>query len=475
MQDVYSTVGITLAICGNILINIALNIQRYAHNLQQRKHERLRRHQNGSHVAEPNYLKSRLWWIGAIIMTIGETGNFVAYGFAPASVVSPLGVFSLVSNCIVAPVFFHEKVRKRNFVGVAVAIVGILFITLSVEGIPGVQKPSGPIGTMEAPYDAYQSIMRAITQKSFKIYSIIMIGLALTILAFVDTSGPQAHKLKSLFANIFLVAIFGAYTALATKGLSGLLSFTFAKALSYYITYILIAVITVTAVCQIIFLNRALQNFDATVVVPTHFVMFTISVITGSAVVFHDFEEKSPGQLASFFVGCILTFIGVWLITWRGPNSSSSSSSTSPSSAKHSGVRPSLSSHTHYSHLVDHSTVNFHDQSHDPHHNPSSSRGLSRANSTPSSLCEGVFPSDEQNDVEATAASETSLLAPRWERPHLQSYGSELLHHPLVRTRSESITHPALSSLPATGSGLIGTMLSTKKSASSLRTNYSDA
>uniref|UniRef100_A0A060TDB3 ARAD1B23276p n=1 Tax=Blastobotrys adeninivorans TaxID=409370 RepID=A0A060TDB3_BLAAD len=464
MQDVYSTVGITLAICGNILINIALNIQRYAHNLQQRKHERLRRRQNGSHVAEPNYLKSRLWWIGAIIMTIGETGNFVAYGFAPASVVSPLGVFSLVSNCIVAPVFFHEKVRKRNFVGVAMAIVGILFITLSVEGIPGVQKPPDPIGTTGVPYDAYQSIMQAITQKSFKIYSIIMVGLALTILAFVDTSGPQAHKLKSLFANIFLVAIFGAYTALATKGLSGLLSFTFAKALSYYITYILIAVIAVTAVCQIIFLNRALQNFDATVVVPTHFVMFTISVITGSAVVFHDFEEKSPGQLASFFVGCILTFIGVWLITWRGPDSS-----PSPSSAKNAGTRPSVSSHSHYSHLVDHSIVNFPDVP----HNPPSSRGLSRANSTPSSLCEGVFPSDEQNSVEAT--SDTSLLTPRWERPHLQSYGSELLHHPLVRTRSESITHPALSSLPATGSGLIGTMLSTKRSNGSLRTNDSDA
>ena len=29
-------------------------------------------------------------------MTIGEAGNFLAYGFAPASIVSPLGVVALV-------------------------------------------------------------------------------------------------------------------------------------------------------------------------------------------------------------------------------------------------------------------------------------------------------------------------------------------------------------------------------------------
>lgn len=56
-------------------------------------------------LSEPNYLKSSLWWLGAGLMTVGEIGNFVAYGFAPASVVSPLGVLALVSNCIIAPIF----------------------------------------------------------------------------------------------------------------------------------------------------------------------------------------------------------------------------------------------------------------------------------------------------------------------------------------------------------------------------------
>jgi hypothetical protein len=37
------------------------------------------------------YLKSKLWWFGLALISIGEGGNFLSYGFAPASVVAPLG------------------------------------------------------------------------------------------------------------------------------------------------------------------------------------------------------------------------------------------------------------------------------------------------------------------------------------------------------------------------------------------------
>jgi hypothetical protein len=63
---------------------------------------------------EGQYLKSKLWcvlldgekktvvvilalvrWIGFLLMNIGEIGNFISYGFAPASVVAPLGTVSI--------------------------------------------------------------------------------------------------------------------------------------------------------------------------------------------------------------------------------------------------------------------------------------------------------------------------------------------------------------------------------------------
>lgn len=66
---------------------------------------------------------------------------------------------------------------------------------------------------------------------------------------------------------------------------------------------------------QIKYVNRALQRFDSTQVIPTQFVMFTLSVIIGSAILYRDFERKSASDAAKFVAGCGLTFLGVYCIT----------------------------------------------------------------------------------------------------------------------------------------------------------------
>lgn len=51
---------------------------------------------------------------------------------------------------------------------------------------------------------------------------------------------------------------------------------------------------------QIIFLNKALRSFESRVVVPTQFVSFTISAITGSAILYRDFEDVQLGKVVAF-------------------------------------------------------------------------------------------------------------------------------------------------------------------------------
>ena len=66
---------------------------------------------------------------------------------------------------------------------------------------------------------------------------------------------------------------------------------------------------------QIHYVNRALQRFDSTQVIPVQFVLFTISVIIGSAVLYRDFQSANADRFSKFFGGCALTFLGVYLIT----------------------------------------------------------------------------------------------------------------------------------------------------------------
>lgn len=106
-------IGVVLALSGNVLISVSLNTQKYAHNQNEMRG-----------AAKLSYLKLKLWWIGLALMAVGETGNFLAYAYAPATVVAPLGAVSVVSNCFLASCFLKEHIGMRNILGVCLAIVG---------------------------------------------------------------------------------------------------------------------------------------------------------------------------------------------------------------------------------------------------------------------------------------------------------------------------------------------------------------
>lgn len=94
-----------------------------------------------------------------------------------------------------------------------------------------------------------------------------------------------------------------------------MLSSTLWRAFTTPVTYVLVVILLGTAIMQIRYVNKALQRFDSTQVIPIQFVMFTLCVILGSAVLYRDFEKTTAKQAGKFVGGCLLTFFGVFLIT----------------------------------------------------------------------------------------------------------------------------------------------------------------
>ena len=70
----------------------------------------------------------------------------------------------------------------------------------------------------------------------------------------------------------------------------------------YAISYILLALLFYTAILQIKYLNKAMQRYDSTAVIPTQFVLFTLSAIAGSAVIYRDFDDDDPAHLARYII-----------------------------------------------------------------------------------------------------------------------------------------------------------------------------
>jgi hypothetical protein len=94
-----------------------------------------------------------------------------------------------------------------------------------------------------------------------------------------------------------------------------MLSSTLWRAFTTPVTYVLVVILLGTAIMQIRYVNKSLQRFDSTQVIPIQFVMFTLCVILGSAILYRDFERTTSEQAGKFVGGCLLTFFGVFLIT----------------------------------------------------------------------------------------------------------------------------------------------------------------
>ncbi|KZT20764.1 DUF803-domain-containing protein [Neolentinus lepideus HHB14362 ss-1] len=277
---------------------------------KQKKRSRRRRQQNKRDAQGPaseaggnesDYLKSKLWWSGFLLMNVGEIGNFISYAFAPASVVAPLGTFALIANCVFAPLLLHERFRKREIFGVIVAILGAITVVFS----------SNPSDTKLDPH----GLIEAICQQPFIIYVIVYI-VGMVILS--GLSHGQAGQ-KHVFVDVGLCALFGGFTVLSTKGVSTLLTTRGFEMFAEWISYPLIIVLVGTGVGQIRYLNRALMRFDGKVVIPTQFVLFNLSAITGSAILYGDFRRATFHQMVTFLYGCAATFAGVFMIAWAPP------------------------------------------------------------------------------------------------------------------------------------------------------------
>jgi drug/metabolite transporter (DMT)-like permease len=126
-------------------------------------------------------------------MTIGEAGNFLAYGFAPASIVSPLGVVALISNCVIAPIMLKERFRLRDFWGVVVAVAGAVTVVLSAQSQ---ERKLGP-----------HEILDAITTLEFKIYLVITIILIVGLM----WASPR-YGSKTILVDLGLVGLFGRFS-----------------------------------------------------------------------------------------------------------------------------------------------------------------------------------------------------------------------------------------------------------------------
>ncbi|KAJ5866527.1 hypothetical protein N7534_001080 [Penicillium rubens] len=287
---VYKAVGISLAVASGVFIGISFVVKKIGLLKANVKY-------NEEAGEGYGYLKNFWWWTGMTLMIVGEICNFVAYAFVDAILVTPLGALSVVITTILSAIFLKERLSFVGKVGCFCCIIGSVTIAMNAPEQSSVKD--------------IQSMQHFVIQPGFLVYAgVIIVGAAFTAL----WAGPRYGK-SSMFVYISICSMVGGLSVVATQGLGSaiLAQINGQEQFKHWFLYVLFVFVIGTLLTEIIYLNKALNLFNAALVTPTYYVMFTSATIITSAILFQGFKGTGV-QIATVIIGFLQICAGVVLL-----------------------------------------------------------------------------------------------------------------------------------------------------------------
>lgn len=190
----YKTVGICLALASGVFIGTSFVLKKVG---------LLRANEKYKEVAGEGYgyLKNTYWWGGMGLMIIGEICNFIAYAFADAILVTPLGALSVVITTILSAIFLKERLSLVGKVSCFLCIVGSIVIVMNAPKESSVQDIQEMQGFVITPW--------------FLSYAgLILVGSAIC----AYWAGPKWGN-KNMMVYISICSWIGGLSVVATQGL----------------------------------------------------------------------------------------------------------------------------------------------------------------------------------------------------------------------------------------------------------------
>ncbi|KPI34575.1 Magnesium transporter NIPA2 [Cyphellophora attinorum] len=286
----YRAVGLSLAIASGIFIGISFVLKKVGLLKANAKY-------NEEAGEGYGYLKNFHWWGGMTLMIIGEICNFVAYAFVDAILVTPLGALSVVVTTVLSAIFLKERLSFVGKVGCFLCIIGSIVIVMNAPEQSAVAD--------------IQQMQHFVIAPGFLSYAgVIIVGCG--IVAF--WVAPKYGK-KSMLVYLSICSLIGGLSVVATQGLgSAVVAQAGGKAqFNQWFLYVLLVFVVATLLTEIIYLNKALNLFNAALVTPTYYVMFTSATIVTSAILFRGFHGTGV-QIATVIMGFLVICSGVILL-----------------------------------------------------------------------------------------------------------------------------------------------------------------
>jgi len=253
-----------------------------------------------------SYLLNPLWWTGLILMIVGEVANFVAYSFAPAIVVTPMGALSVVVSAILAAWMLQEHLDSMGKLGCALCLIGSTVIVFHAPA--------------EHQVTSVDQIWDNILTPSFLAYLAIILSAS----AFLIVSVAPKYGTTHILVYLLICSMLGSLSVMSCKavGIAIRLTLNGHNQFNRVGTWFFVAVVASCIMTQMNYLNKSLDLFNTARVTPIYYVFFTTFVIVASVILFKDWKDQEPANVVSQICGFLTVFIGIHILQMSKSDSS---------------------------------------------------------------------------------------------------------------------------------------------------------
>jgi uncharacterized membrane protein len=145
-------IGVLLAVCSSALMGLSYVITKVGLRQASDKH--------GFSGDGFEYFKCPVWWIGMIMLVVGELFNFAAYAFAPAVLVTPLGALSVLTGTVLGAYFLKEILDVLGKLGCALCLLGSVLIVANAPPDKEIETVDQILNLATQPGIYYDSILK---------------------------------------------------------------------------------------------------------------------------------------------------------------------------------------------------------------------------------------------------------------------------------------------------------------------------
>lgn len=263
---------IIIGLISNIILGASVQLQKYA------KREMIHL---ALHGLPPLDFKV-LWNSSLSLLLVAECTNLVQYGSSSSRMISPLGEFTLFSNCVLPPLIIDNQ--GLTVWGSLITMVGILFQILKFDE------------------QGYSEKYAFVFNTESKV--LIILEISSCVIAHLLQCRDPGSCLRKLSAGTMLSGMVGAASV-------ALLQLVYTENSTN--TSLLITAVLVCWVLEILLLYENLQYFSAWQVLPHHFVLFTLFMYLNTGILFQGFKNDAVSTNILDGLGNLLLFIGVWI------------------------------------------------------------------------------------------------------------------------------------------------------------------